>query len=94
MAKYRKKPVVIEAFQMTWEMRGVFSIWPQWLQDARRKEPYSESAIFNADGIYVIRTKEGCHQVTWGDWIIKGIQGELYLCKPDIFKDTYELVED
>ena len=54
----------------------------------------------NAEGITVdvqtgsafIPTLEGTHEARKGDWIIKGIQGELYPCKPDIFEATYELV--
>jgi len=43
------------------------------------------------DAIEVV-TLEGNHRVTWGDYIIQGVQGELYPCKPDIFEATYEKV--
>ena len=46
------------------------------------------------DGEYRIRTLEGAHIVTIGDWIITGVKGEHYPCKPDIFEATYERVEE
>lgn len=97
MTKYRKKPVVIEAFQMTKERRFDNSEWPNWLHGAWTKE--GEGALFiNADDpareCLCIGTLEGVHRVDWNDWIIKGIKGELYACKPDIFDATYDSVED
>ncbi len=81
MAKYRKKPVVIEAVQYT------------------AHEP--DAAITFLGGACwwdeigpTISTLEGEMQVSDGDWIIKGVNGEFYPCKPDIFEKTYELVED
>ncbi len=60
--KFRKKPVVIEAYQTDKEM--------------------------------VIHTLEGDMTAQIGDWIITGLRGEQYPCKPDIFEKSYELVED
>jgi len=96
--KYRKKPVVIEAFQMTRARRGDNSEWPEWLNFAWQKEP-SEGALFiDADDParerLVIGTLEGVHRVQWNDWIIRGVKGELYPCKPDIFAATYESAEE
>jgi hypothetical protein len=93
--KFRKKPVVIEAFQMTKERRNDNSEWPQWLSEAWNKHPLSEGALFidEADPhrqSLRIMTLEGPHSVTWGDWIIRGVKGEIYPCKPDIFAATYE----
>ena len=98
MSKYRKKPIVIEAFQMTKEHRWDNSEWPNWLHIAWNKD-YGEGALFiDADDTarerLVIGTLEGVHRVEWDDWIIKGIKGELYPCKPDIFEATYEPVKD
>jgi len=100
MAKYRKKPVAIEAFQMTIERRQDNSEWPDWLHMAWNKEYEEEGSVSpseypNSDGTdrLVITTLEGIHLVSWGDWIIQGVQGELYPCKPDIFEATYEAVE-
>jgi hypothetical protein len=98
MYKYRKKPIVIEAFQMTLERRKLF--WPQWLHDARLAETNTEGSLQpsqfpNSEGTdeLEIVTLEGTHRVSWGDYIIQGVQGELYPCKPDIFEATYEKVE-
>lgn len=94
MAKYRKKPVVIEAFQMTKEARHDNSNWPNWLHNAWNTHSTINGALF-CDGKedLAIRTLEGVLNVSWGDFIIQGVQGELYPCKPDIFEDTYEQVE-
>jgi hypothetical protein len=83
MAKYRKKPVVIEAEQ--------FIIW-----DINKVPPFI--TIFgvtfpvNKDCTIVIPTLEGQHIASNLDYIIKGVKGELYPCKPDIFELTYERV--
>lgn len=97
MARYRKKPVVIEAFQMTEEQRWDNSEWPEWLHLAWNKHPGDAGAFYSdvATGEYIfICTLEGDHKVSYGDWIIQGVQGELYPCKPDIFDATYEVVEE
>jgi hypothetical protein len=98
MAKYRKKPVVIEAFQMTIERRWDNSEWPCWLNMAWNTEPGEGSLFIDSDDPQreklIIGTKEGIHRVSWGDWIIKGVARELYPCKPEIFQATYEPVEE
>jgi hypothetical protein len=95
--KYRKKPVVIEAFQMTEARRDSNVEWPQWLHEAWNKDRTEPGAVFpsdypNSDGTdkLMIHTLEGDHLVEWGDFIIQGVQRELYPCKPDIFEATYE----
>lgn len=55
--------------------------------------PDKGTYIDPATGDLMIRTLEGDMRVTYGDWVIKGVQGELYPCKPDIFEQTYEAVE-
>ena len=85
MNKYRKKPVEIEAIQwvsdnieQVYEMLGV-----------------GDNLIINTDEDEVkhfINTLEGKMEMSWGDYIIKGIKGEFYPCKPDIFELTYEKV--
>lgn len=87
--KYRKKPVIIEAWQFTKEnyRNGV----PHWIKSSTRKvELWSQygGAVIEGE----IETLEGTHLVTENDWIIKGIKGELYPCKPDIFEAIYEKV--
>lgn len=89
--KYRKKPVVIEAFQMTVERKESNVDWPEWLHSAWNKSSDQEGAFFGVatEGLH-IRTLEGVHHVSDGDYIIQGVKGELYPCKPDIFEMTYE----
>lgn len=90
MAKYRKKPVVIEAVQVTKEMRNNLGPFPEWAL------PHliagSTEKIENSEWIQV-KTLEGNLNVSDGDYLIRGVKGEVYPCKPDIFEQTYELVE-
>jgi hypothetical protein len=95
--KFRKKPVVIEAFQMTEQRRIDNSEWPQWLHKALNEERCAEGSVYptvvgDGEGTISIGTLEGQHLVNFGDWIIQGVNGELYPCKPDIFEKTYEAV--
>lgn len=83
MSKFRKKPVVIEATQ--WFMHGQH---PAVLRSPLDYVP--EGFIVGHHGW--IQTLEGGHIVTPGDWIITGIHGEHYPCKPDIFEATYEAI--
>ena len=81
MGRYRKKPVVITAVQ--WKGNNI--------QEVRALEP--RKIIENTsylDGTLTIKTLEGSMTARINDWIIKGVHGELYPCKPDIFKKTYE----
>ena len=97
ITRFRKKPVVIEAFQMTKERRDTNVDWPSWLHEAWQLERETQNSLYptqqgTSGGTLSIGTLEGQHLVSWGDWIIRGIQGELYPCKPDIFEATYEPV--
>ena len=83
MQKYRKRPVVIEAFQ--WTIDEV----PDWWRSVSGK-----FAINVFSGSVFIPTLEGEMEARVGDWIIKGVKGELYPCKPDIFELTYELLRE
>ena len=98
--RYRKKPVVVEAFQMTLERRWDNSEWPTWLHQAWNSNG-GEGALWidsdapvapgrGAANELVVGTLEGVCRISWGDWIIRGVHGELYPCKPDIFMETYE----
>ena len=93
-----KKPIVIEAFQMTRTRRDDNSDWPEWLDCAWQMVPGEGALFIDADDPaqerLVIGTLEGVHRVQWNDWIIRGVKGELYPCKPDIFAATYESVEE
>lgn len=90
MAKYRKKPVVIEAFQFTGPFCGTGI--PQWYTDAFSQNEIIHRGEWKAD-YAEIRTLEGVMRADKGDWIIRGIKGEIYPCKPDIFEATYEAVQ-
>lgn len=99
--KYRKKPVVIEAFQMTHLRRFDNADWPNWLHAKWNEGFHGDNGVFPANMHFVdageelaIRTLEGIHLVSFDDWIIQGVKGELYPCKPDIFEMTYEEVKE
>lgn len=97
MAKYRKKPVVIEAWKLTWE--SVVASSPKEKQIPPEVSMHPDIHIFLTDKIensqYAeINTLEGVMVAKSGDYIIKGVNGEFYPCKPDIFEKTYELVEE
>ena len=89
MAQFKKKPVVIEAFQWTGDEHQTED--PEWI-----------NAPGVADFLHVgtkdvklqIHTLEGVMTADRGDWIIRGVKGEVYPCKPDIFDLTYEKVEE
>lgn len=85
MPKFRKKPVVIEAVQYVFDGEDVF---PDQAQDAIA-DFMEQNITVEGDNI-IIPTLEGDHRAAPGDWIIKGIKGEFYPCKPDIFAATYE----
>jgi hypothetical protein len=103
MGLYRKKPVVIEARQFNpvdgidwldiyqWiEKNTLGSFEPMSRIEGREPWPASGVTIDPRDGRLVIATLEGGHWCDLGDWIIRGVQGEFYPCKPDIFEATYE----
>lgn len=89
MPKFRKKPVVIDAWLWD-ETHATLNV----LQDAGMKPGgHSGHAMRpNECTNLTIRTLEGSMRADKGDWIIKGVKGEFYPCKPDIFKATYEAV--
>jgi hypothetical protein len=92
--RYRKRPVVIEAFQLTRANRDSNEHWPQWAHAAWNEGYDRLGALYPADGTGAleIHTLEGRMRVSIDDWIIKGVNGELYPCKPDIFAKSYEEV--
>ena len=91
MARYRKKPIVIEAMQFETnneagspQMDAVCN----WANQGK-----GESAPLFHDGTDIfVRTLEGVMRANVGDWIIRGVKGEFYPCKPDILEATYEAV--
>ena len=93
MPRFRKKPVVIDAIKNEGEWSSVI----QWLQDLAGAElifqPGEEPPMTrNEDGSINIATPEGTMRANVDDWIIRGIKGEFYPCKPDIFEATYDPV--
>ena len=84
---YRKKPVVIEAFKWTGDENQTED--PEWIINAIRASKVRID--YNPLSMKIV-TLEGIMTATPGDFIIKGVQGEFYPCKPDIFEKTYELV--
>lgn len=98
MPYFRKKPVVIEAWQFI--SHADIQHAPPWLAQAithpRDKMPEGRVGKWSnpIDGydMLIVGTLEGDHFASPGDWIIRGVKGELYPCKPDIFEATYEAV--
>lgn len=93
--KYQKKPVIIEAFQYDGDLMGSDGRYyaPDWAVKAFE----SHAMYYNSvnDGLpceLFIDTLEGVHHVSVGDYVIQGIQGELYPCRPDIFEQSYTAV--
>lgn len=86
MAKYRKMPVVVEAVVFTTKNDIEFNEAKRFAGNCfiEHQEHYASDKK-----IYYIRTLEGDMKISEGDYIIKGVQGEFYPCKPDIFKQTY-----
>jgi hypothetical protein len=81
--KFRKKPVVIEAIQYT----GQNNMEVTHFASGRYVSPGPNESL-------LIYTLEGTMEASKGDWIIKGVKGECYPCKPDIFEATYEPVKE
>lgn len=85
--KFRKKPVVIEAIKLTYD-KGSLDAVVKFLGKS------FDGAMENPKSTYVyIKTLEGRMTAKRGDYIIKGIKGEFYPCKPGIFRQTYEKVK-
>jgi len=88
--KYCKKPVVVEAIKYTGSNGFELKTWSD---GAVYESPVSEPTKANPTGAYVqVKTLEGIMTGIVGDFIIKGVNGEFYPCKPDIFDKTYEEV--
>lgn len=81
--KYRKKPVEIEAFRWGYDNE------PEWFKENGWQYVIVEVDEENLGHVF-IDTLEGTMRAECGDYIIRGVKGELYPCKPDIFKETYE----
>ena len=104
MPLFRKKPVIIEAMQLVGANADTHAVY-LWVEsntdgsfealdviEGRKPYPKSGISIDPRDGRCIISTLEGLHWANPGDWIIRGVNGEFYPCKPDIFEETYEKV--
>lgn len=98
--KFMKKPVVIEAMQLVGSNIDMYGVY-LWVEENTQGSfdpladtvPASGVSIDPATGFMLIATLEGIMTAKPGDWVIRGVQGEFYPCKPDIFEATYEPVE-
>ena len=99
--RFRKKPVVIEAVQIratdfngrTFDGNPFSEVAPQWLQDAIKEQRVFAYGADRDYALFKIMTLEGVMSAEPGDWIVRGIEGELYPVKPSIFAATYEPAE-
>jgi hypothetical protein len=80
---FRKRPVTIEAMQLT-DATSVLDI-EEWINSPTTGYQTNPPTIW-------IKTKEGVMEASTGDWVIKGVEGEFYPCKPEIFAKTYQEV--
>ena len=93
MSKFRKKPVVIEAVQLTEE-----ACWAYWEHQQLFFGKFGVAGNYHLGDRIIysatvsIDTLEGLMIARINDWVIKGVKGEFYPCKPDIFEATYEAV--
>ena len=101
--RYRKRPVVIEVMRLVGDAASWHAVY-QWIErntlgsfepmdviEGRKPYPASGVSIDPRDGRIIISTLEGLHWADPGDFIIRGVKGEFYPCKPDIFEATYEV---
>ncbi|WP_422804225.1 hypothetical protein [Streptococcus sp. FT1-55] len=95
--KYRKKPVVIEAVKLEDNEQSIVNaiefVYNVGMETNALGRTYEINKVKSDKGL-IINTLEGNMLASFGDYIIKGVQGEFYPCKPDIFADTYEIVEE
>jgi hypothetical protein len=86
MPMFRKRPVVVEARQY-WDNDSAYELL-HWINE--KQSALGRKFATWVNGRLTIPTLEGDHEATPGDWIIRGVAGEHYPCKPDIFTATYE----
>ena len=103
MGYYRKKPVVIEAIQLTeTNIAEVYQFihpednFSRPVSSIASEKWYEYETVVKREGMYIytLESGNGTQIASFGDFIIKGIQGEFYPCKPDIFEKTYEIVNE
>ncbi len=95
--RYRKKPVVIEAVKLEDNKKSIINaiefVYNIGMETSVLGMDFEINKV-RSDGGLIINTLEGNMLASFGDYIIKGVQGEFYPCKPGVFAETYELVED
>ncbi len=95
MTRYRKKPVVVDAIRVSEALLIIYGDGPDKLPEWFRNAYSRDGAISTAGaGGMLVKTLEGVMQANKEDWIICGVSGECYPCKPDIFAKTYDAVEE
>lgn len=100
-SNYKKKPVVIEAAQLIGDAADCHAVY-SWIERNTEGSFSPESIVTAASGVSIdpdtgdllIATLGGVDHAKYGDWIIRDVNGEFYSCKPEIFKATYEPVEE
>jgi len=98
MPTFRQKPLEVEAFQLTPDNYIAVEQWPEWLREAEQKHMSEVGAMWrrtssHCNHPWMINTLEGQHVASMYDYIVQGVEGEIYPCKPHIFELTYEMVE-
>jgi hypothetical protein len=91
VTQFRKKPLVIEARQFDGTQASAAAL-AEWIGKSAEAENSEILGPANIAWLH-IRTLEGVHEATPGDWIIRGVKGEFYPCRDDIFQMTYEPVQ-
>lgn len=97
--RYRKKPVTVEAVRLSWRTWNEVCGFVGHIVNPARPARYADDCSDDCgeSGPYIeldIPTSEGTMRAMHGDWIIRGTKGELYPCKPDVFAEVYEPVEE
>ena len=90
--RYQKRPIIIDAFQLTKELFQTLGPFPDWALPHLRT--IGGGAIQGMKHIVYVNTLEGRMYAGVGDYIIHGVKGEVYPCKPDIFEASYDMVEE
>ena len=96
MSRFRKKPIVIDAIRAEEVIHNAWHDWeslPDWINHAYRGKTEGVRTLVICPDHVSISTREGVMRAEKNDWIIRGVRGELYPCKPEIFEATYEAVE-
>ena len=96
MSQFRKKPIVVEAFQMTQVNRRNMDAWPTWLYRAWNSQNGAIGSLqedpADPTGQLQLVTAEGTLTVLWGDWLIQDADRELSICKDAVFTSTHDAI--